>query len=129
MKEYICRLIITLLLTGCSTGALTMYQAQETANVGNQVISETKNYFSELTNLQIERAAVILAAQPNCRVSSNWKITVRKSESSTKDNPLCVTAEDRQRGNITQIDLMPLNKKCLIKTLRFCRYSQTIWMC
>lgn len=88
-----------------------MYQAQETANVGHQVISETKNYFSALTDLQVERAAVILAAQPNCRLSRDWNITVRKDENSSEDKPLCVTEEDRREGNVTKINLMPLNKK------------------
>lgn len=105
------KVIMITLLTGCSTGALTMYQAQETANVGNQVVSETKNYFTTLTELQIERTAVILAAQPNCKISRNWTITVRVSESAMANNPLCATEADYRKGSTIKIDLMPLKKE------------------
>lgn len=105
------KVIMITLLTGCSTGALTMYQAQETATVGNQVVSETKKYFTTLDDLQNERAAVILAAQPNCKLSRNWKITVRGPESSTADNPLCATETDYQKGRTIKIDLMPIKKE------------------
>lgn len=105
------KVIMITLLTGCSTGALTMYQAQETATVGNQVVSETKKYFTTLDDLQNERAAVILAAQPNCKLSRNWKITVRGPESSEVDNPLCATETDYQKGRAIKIDLMPIKKE------------------
>ncbi|WP_371337022.1 hypothetical protein [Klebsiella quasipneumoniae] len=105
------KVIMITLLTGCSTGALTMYQAQETATVGNQVVSETKNYFTALDNLQYERAAVILAAQPNCKLSRNWKITVRVSESSEDDNPLCATKTDDQKGRTIKMELIPIKEE------------------
>lgn len=111
------KVIMITLLTGCSTGELTMYQAQETANIGSQVVSETKNYFATLTDLQIERTAVILAAQPNCKISRNWKITVRASESAMADKPLCATETDYQKGRTIKIDLMPLKKEMFQRDL------------
>lgn len=110
MTTSVGKVIIITLLTGCSTGALTMYQAKETVNVGNQVVSETRNYFTTLTDLQIERVAVILAAQPNCKFNRKGQITVRRSESSM-DKPLCATETDYQKGITEKIDLMPLKKE------------------
>lgn len=113
MITYITKLILVLLLTGCSSGKLIMNHTQETVTAGHEAISESQKYFSALLILQQKRASVIYATQPNCKFNIDGNITVRIAEDliPNPNTPLCATPLDIQKKNAMTMSIMPLHEK------------------
>lgn len=104
-------LILSVLLLGCSTGKLAMNHAEDTAKAGNEAVKVSREYNNKLLALQREWVAMILATQPNCRLNSDWTITVRVHEGNNSNAPLCANHLDENQHNITKIHLMPLDEE------------------
>lgn len=103
--------LVPLLLAACSSGKLVMDYTDEVAKSGHEIIKATKEYNENLITLHDEWVAALLDFDPNCRLTSDWNITVRTYENLNSDTVLCPTKREQKKVETFVMNVRPLDRK------------------